>query len=414
MDKKSQYYKDCVEAVQLVHKHGNITRASEASGIARRTLSDRYNRADALGIKMEKGKPRIRVQAGSSRPVIDLDKEIPKIIRKAPMGANELAERLNASRDDVLSCISNLKEHGVSIHQINGKFEITPPPMGNREARHRLVSGTNDRGQKNWFKFGVVADNHIGSKYARLDVVNDLYDRFEEEGVDTVFNLGNYIDGEARFNKHELVAHGLEGQCQYLASTYPYRKGITTYAVSGDDHEGWYAQREGVNIGRYVENVMRANGRTDWVDIGYMNSYVDLENAESGAVAVMELCHPGGGSSYADSYAVQKAVEAMEGGEKPAIWMGGHYHKMITVNYRGVWCFLCACTKDLDTFGRKKKLRYVIGGAIVEAQQDPDTGAITRFKPDMLHYFNRGYYQNRWSHHGDVTQPMKIGPNGSL
>lgn len=397
------------EAVNLVAKHGTVTAAAIAIECKRTTLDSRYQAALREGFKPTV-KPRVRVQAGSSKTKYDLQKEIPKLIRKLPCDAETIATRFNVSRDDILSCIANLQENGVSIHQINGRFEITPPPMGGHKSRLKLTSETNHRGQENWFRFGVVADGHSGSKYARDDVLNDLYDRFAEEGITTVFNLGNWIDGEARFNKHELVAHGMDGQLQHLAKVYPQRPGITTYVITGDDHEGWYAQREGVNIGKYAENVMRENGRTDWVDIGYMNSYVDLENAQSGAIAVMEVCHPGGGSSYADSYAVQKVVEAMEGGEKPAIWMGGHYHKMISVNYRGVWCFLCGCTKDLDTFGRKKKLRYVIGGAIIEARQDPDTGAITRFKPDMLHYFNRGYYEGRWSHHGPATLPVRYGP----
>ena len=404
---------DLQDACDAWHRLGKNTSAlARELGKARSTAQHVVVRFTQAGLMPRKSgeKPRVRVQAGSSRERVDLTVEIPKVLRKLPCDAQNLAQRFSTTRDEIMGAIGALQERGISIHQINGRFEITPPPMGGKKSRHRLVSETNHKGQASWFRCGVVADGHTGSKYARDDVLGDLYDRFAEEGITTVFNLGNWIDGEARFNKHELIAHGMDGQLQHLARVYPQRAGITTYAVSGDDHEGWYAQREGVNIGRYAENVMREHGRNDWVDLGYMNAYVDLENADSGAVAVMEVCHPGGGSAYADSYAVQKAVEAMEGGEKPAIWMGGHYHKMISVNYRGVWCFLCGCTKDLDTFGRKNKLRYVVGGAIIEARQDPDTGAITRFKPDMLHYFNRGYYDGRWSHSGNVVLPERTGP----
>ena len=269
-------------------------------------------------------------------------------------------------------------------------------------AKHTFL--TNGYGR---FKFGALGDTHICSKYARLDVLEKLYDAFVAAGVTTVFHTGNWIDGEARFNVYDLTVRGMDQQCRHLAKVYPQRPGITTYAVAGDDHEGWYAQREGVDIGAYAESKFREIGRTDWVNLGYMEAAVLLKHPEGGPEAVISVVHPGGGSSYAVSYSIQKIIEGLDGGEKPAIGLYGHYHKMMFANIRNVWTFQTACCQDQTPFMRKKKLDAHVGGWIVNATLDKETGAIVRCSGDAMRFFNRGYYNERWSHSGDVVQPER-------
>lgn len=248
---------------------------------------------------------------------------------------------------------------------------------------------------------------HNCSKYSRLDVVNALYDRFEEAGITQVFNAGNWIDGEARFNKFDLLVHGMNQQVEYFLEHYPQRKGITTSFVAGDDHEGWYCQREGVDIGLYTEMKAVKGGRDDLKYLGYMESYIDLINRKTGNSSKLLVCHPGGGSSYAISYTSQKSVEAYDGGEKPAIALYGHYHKINYSYIRNVHAIQTGCTEDQTPFMRKKKLSAHIGGVIVEAWLDPQ-GAVTRCRPEFMTFFDRGYHQHQWNMSGDVNQnPIK-------
>ncbi len=255
------------------------------------------------------------------------------------------------------------------------------------------------------FTFGAMGDTHLGSKYERLDVLEALYDAYEAAGITTVFHTGNWIDGEARFNVYDLHTRGMDAQCRYLAKVYPRRPGITTYAVAGDDHEGWYAQREGVDIGAYAEQKFREAGRTDWVNLGYMEAAVLLRNRNSGKDATISVVHPGGGSSYAVSYTIQKIIEGLDGGEKPSIGLYGHYHKMMFGNVRNVWAAQTGCTQDQTPFMRKKKIDAHVGGLIMRAVQHEPTGAIIRCSADYLRFYNRGFYNGRWSHSGDVTLP---------
>jgi uncharacterized protein (DUF433 family) len=105
----------------------------------------------------------------------------------------------------------------------------------------------------------------------------------------------------------------MEPQLAYLAQHYPRRKGVETFAVTGEDHEGWFARREGIDIGRRAEQTMRAVGRTDWHDLGFMEAHVTLRHARSGRERTMAVVHPGGGSAYALCFDDQTEILASSG-----------------------------------------------------------------------------------------------------
>lgn len=343
--------------------------------------------------------PRVAAEPVPPRGVpADLAERILSAIRKEPLSLAELAARFQVSAGTVLDEIEAAHARGANLHQLGDRWSLerAQAPSYSTGRRFEYLSRPD-----NSFVFGVTADNHLCSKYERLDALETNYDRFAERGVDRVFNCGNWIDGEARFNRTEIHTHGMDGQLRYLVEKYPRRPGLVTYAVSGDDHEGWYDQREGVSIGRRAELEMRAAGREDWVDLGFMEAHVALKNANSGKEATLSVVHPGGGSAYADSYVVQKIIESLDGGEKPACALYGHYHKCLAGQYRNVWWILVPSTKDQDTFMRKKRLRSVVGGGIVTLRQDPASGAIYAMAPELWQFFNRGFYNDRWSHAGE-------------
>jgi len=204
-------------------------------------------------------------------------------------------------------------------------------------------------------------------------------------------------------------AHGMQNQLDYFVDKYPLRKGITTYFVAGDDHEGWYAQREGADIGRMAERTARDAGRSDLRYIGYMEAFITLEHHKTGETSKLLVCHPGGGSAYATSYAIQKIVESWQPGEKPGVAVFGHYHKAEYLNVRGVHAIQAACTKDQDTFARKKKLQYHVGGWLVDLWQD-DTGAISKCTPCYWAFYDRGYNNYQYNLAGPVN-PVRA-PHG--
>ena len=324
-------------------------------------------------------------------------------LKPAPATLERLAADLGATRGQILAAIDALRAEGLNLHEHSGTWHWERAPAPGHTRTDLPMLETDEQG---WLTFGFTSDNHLCSKYSRLDVLTDLYDRFAEEGISLVLNAGNWVDGEAQFNRHDLLVHGMDSQLRYLAEHYPQRPGMITYAVAGDDHEGWYAQREGVDIGRLAQQRMRDAGREDWIDVGYMEAFFRLRHRGTGEESRLHLMHPGGGSAYAESYTVQKVVEGYDGGEKPAVLLAGHYHKLSYNCIRNVHCVQTGCTQDQTPFARKKKIRFALGGGIARLRLD-ERGAVIRFRVEFFNYFVRGYYNNSWSHSGPVTLPER-------
>lgn len=288
---------------------------------------------------------------------------------------------------------------------IKKKEEIVSPQPAWEKGSSVKIQSRDD----NTFCFGAIGDLHAASKYCRWDVREDLIRRIERRGATAIFDTGNWIDGEhPRINKHSLKVHGMTAQLEYLAENHPRTK-LPIYAVTGDDHEGWYAQREGIDIGKLCESTMREH-KHNWFDLGYIEAYVTLVNKNSGKKHVLDVMHPGGGSSYATSYRPQKIIESLEGGEKPAVILIGHYHKLIQGIVRNVWYIQTGCAQDQTPFLRKKSIEAHVGGAIVDLEQDPRTGAIISCRAELIHYYGRGYHElsKRYSMSGNVRQPLRV------
>lgn len=321
---------------------------------------------------------------------LDLKLEIRKLLGKRPMSEAELAEAFACSVKHVATALKNLRESGANLARVAGdKLLLT-----NLIERGGNVSiKAKDRGD-GWTVFGVVTDNHLCNKHERLDVLNIAYETFEREGVTEVFNAGNWIEGEARFNKQELLVFGTDAQLDYWIDRYPSKKAITTYYISGDDHEGWLGQRELINIGSYAEMKAEKAGRHDLRYMGHVESDVALLAGKG--KAVMRVMHPGGGSAYALSYAPQKLVESFQGGEKPSVLIIGHYHKFDYCYPREVHVISGGCTVDQTAFLRKNKIAAHVGFVLVKLKQDPKDGHITRLSVEWNPFYDRSYYERRF------------------
>lgn len=353
-------------------------------------------------------------------PPID-DKILQKTIQtfqRCKGNITHTAEALNISRGGVQSRLQQAERRGmVPVPPPTPEEPPVSPFAVEHEPQVATASGAKweliSRAD-NTYCFGAMGDLHAASKYTRWEVREDLMTRAVDSGAQCIFDTGNWIDGEARFNRYDLEAVGCAQQLDILARNYP-KVSIPTFAVTGDDHEGWYIQREGIDVGRYCQSVMRDAGH-DWTDLGYMEADIVLRNANSGAVSILRVVHPGGGTGYALSYRPQKIIESYEGGEKPGVVLFGHYHKLDCNNIRNVWSVQTGCGQDQTPFMRKKSLEAHVGGAIIEMEQDPKTGAIVSFRPELRRYFNRAYYfaegraNNRWNGAGKVNMvPRKVG-----
>jgi hypothetical protein len=314
------------------------------------------------------------------------------LLKRDSMGWVELADMMHVEVTDVMAAVDVLVLRGYNIvaDHISVELQNTIPAaptkvidMSRWKAKHHI--------------YGLTGDNHLGSKYARLDVLNALFDIWKEEGVETVYQCGNIIDGEARFNVHDLLVKGIGGQTDYLIDNWPQRKGMETHFVTGDDHEGWYVQREGIDIGRHIDQEANHQGRHDLVYLGHMEHTMDLRVGDGRSI--MRLIHGGGGTAYAISYKSQKIVESYQGGEKPNILCIGHFHKFDHSYPREVTAIQVGCTEDQTPFMRKKEIQAMVGGVTLEFDQD-DHGIVHNVKVAWHPFYDKGFYSgDAWKYH---------------
>lgn len=382
---KQQLSEQMQEVIRMVRSHAR----NGNTGVLREEV------AEGLDISVWKARKLITqaetILAGT--PQINIDpndplfrSEVARHIKKATTAAN-IAKRVHSTKENVLNVIDDMEERGYIIIRRGNTIQL------GKSAEHSesgIILGNHFHEKP--ISFGVVADMHLCSKSERLDVLNAAYNIFAERNINTVLCPGNYIDGECRFNMHELKAHGIADQCQYAIDHWPSRAGIKTYYVDGDDHEGWYQQRDGIEFGRYLMLEAQSQGRNDLIYMGYMEADFELKASEG--KAIVKVIHAGGGSTYAFSYTSQKLVESFQGGEKPAVCIIGHYHKQEYCFPRNVHCVQAGCTQDQTRFMRKRKLAAHVGFCIITLQQDI-RGGITRFSPEFYPFWDKGFYLNR-------------------
>ncbi|GMV07375.1 MAG: hypothetical protein AMXMBFR53_36500 [Gemmatimonadota bacterium] len=242
-------------------------------------------------------------------------------------------------------------------------------------------------------RFGIVSDTHLGNNHALVDELHEAYAVFEREGITAVYAPGNLIDGEKTYRgqEYEINVMGVDNVVSYLARTWPQVPGITTYHVASSTcHEGYYLKSAGILIGKLIENA-----RPDMVYLGLDEADVVMHDSE--ARPTLRIVHPGGGTSYADSYRPQKIVESYGAGEKPTMLAIGHYHKGGFYDIRDVPVLQAGCLERQTPFMRKRSLRAVLGFWIVEVRFS-EHGSLRRFKPEWFKYYvgDRGQILRDW------------------
>lgn len=249
----------------------------------------------------------------------------------------------------------------------------------------------------NRYRFGAIGDTHLCSYYERLDVLNEAYDVFEAEGIRLVLHTGNWIDGECRVNTYEVHTVGFDAQLQYMVDRWPVKPGIETWYVAGDDHEGWFQNRLGIEVGRRLEQDAREAGRNDLRYLGYVEHDIVLPGDGTHFLRVM---HPGGGSAQALSHTAQRIVESFAVTDVPDVLLIGHYHKShFTPSYRGCHILQTGCMQDQSPFVRKNKIIPHIGFWTVELELT-DEGAVRSILPRWYGGFERSHVNNRFNTRG--------------
>jgi hypothetical protein len=131
-----------------------------------------------------------------------------KALKHQRATVKELAETCRVTPGQALDGLLALRAKGVNVYETGGTWGLEKAPPSGALSEASAYSSHADGS----YRFGFISDTHLGSKYARLDVLDDLYRRFDAAKVDRVFHAGNWIEGEASFNRYTLDVHGSEAQ----------------------------------------------------------------------------------------------------------------------------------------------------------------------------------------------------------
>ena len=230
-------------------------------------------------------------------------------LRKSAMSADELAKFLGSGTENAEIMLDSLRQAGYHVQAANGRYKIGALLADTVPSRvfHKRFTGAEQA-------FGIVSDPHLASTRTRLDMIEQAFTEFKKQGVKDVYVPGNMLDGYLEhINGGEVYLRNVTDQCVYMADHWPQRTGMMTRFITGDCHEGWYGKKIGLNVGHHMEDEARRHRRKDLQYIGHMEA--DVELRRGGGRSVMRLFHPGGGTSYAQSYKAQKIVESYQGGE---------------------------------------------------------------------------------------------------
>ena len=263
----------------------------------------------------------------------------------------ELADIADISPKRARAEIAKLIEDGKKISITEDRIEFIPPESG------KTLSI--DPEEREFIKFGLIADTHIGSKYQQISALKDFYEQCARRGIQKIFHAGDWVAGKNiyRGQEYDIFLHSLKEQREYLVEKYPKIDGIETIGIRGNHDEAWT-----IISGDSIMDLV-ALRRPDIKIIGEYQAFVEWAGFK------FSLHHPDGGQAYAISYKLQKLVESFTAENLPDFLSMGHFHQKEYVTIRNVECFQPGCFEAQTPYEIRKNLHPVIGGWIVEAKR---------------------------------------------
>lgn len=292
----------------------------------------------------------------------DLDKKLNKVFNyiKNNDTIEEVAMKLEIPITEVYGVIDLLKINGkqINIIQKNDEFII------NKKRSYKQMKEIKPN-REDLIKTSicVVSDTHLGTKEQQLTLVNKVYEEAYRREISTILHCGDMLDGDyvkiRPEQQYQLFLRGFDEQVEYVVDMYPEIEGIKTYFIQGS-HDETHLKNGGATPGKWIQKCRN----NDMIYLGQDNYTINLNGVK------IEMDHPGGGVAKSLSYKPQNAIEQMVSGEKPKIFLQGHYHKCYYFCYRNVHSFLVPCLVDQSQFMQKQKISNIMGAYFLDIYSD--------------------------------------------
>lgn len=178
---------------------------------------------------------------------------------------NEISEVLKLSPKQIFNYLTMLKNRGYDFNRRyfhDGNIKYSFIHQYNQSINNEIMFS------KEISKLHAIAisDTHIGSKFERLDLINEVYEYCSKNSINIIFHCGDIIDNyvdECKINR--------ESRVEYLLKNYPYDKNILTFAILGNHDLG--------PLTEFGQNLMLLlnNYRHDIITLGYLVENLNLQ-----------------------------------------------------------------------------------------------------------------------------------------
>ena len=261
-----------------------------------------------------------------------MDKEVMDLLLsmiKRERNLDEVATQFQVSKAELLGMINILKENGYNIVEQLKDDGIYIINQG--ETKESVSDKDFKTDDNNEFRFLLISDTRLGSKYEQLSELNNLYQIANNLGIKNVIHCGNLSAGLYSIKSPYANTNFIDdtqGQIDYIVNNYPYIEGITTYFITGKtDNE--HLSKKGINIGRRIEQA-----RPDMKYLGNTSCRVNIDKA------TMMLLNSKLSKTYTVSYRIQQHVDSFRSEDKPDILLYAGHLQMENLTYRGIHTFL--------------------------------------------------------------------------
>ena len=311
------------------------------------------------------------------------EKKVLLWLKNKPLSIGEISRRLDKSKETIIKLTDNLQNKGYDLKLDKSSKQF----ILEREFATAFKPLKLSTIFKRELTFGIVSDNHTGSKYQQMTILKTAYADFIQQKVAFVLHAGDITDGINMYRGQvsELFLHGADEQAEYIVEYYP-KAPFKTYIISGN-HDTSYKRAVGYNVVRHGI----CDKRNDLVFRGEESSEFDVKGLRIG------ILHPSGGVAYARSYRAQKIIESVvtdtinhvkDWQEKraalPHIFIIGHYHiSNYLPYYMGVATINAPCMQAQTPYLKRKGLSPELGYVIVKVVFS-DMGIPIKITPDFV------------------------------
>ena len=327
-----------------------------------------------------------------------------KIMKLQELTAKEISlsdvcSVLELKEYEVLGLVSSLRTDGVNILVKKYDDDIYLYNLGEKEKKHKNEIAF-ETDEENEFRFVAISDTRIGSKSQQLSILNDIYEKAQEMGFNTVIHCGNITEG-LYSAKHEyadsLFLSDSQIQVDYITQYYPKFEGIKTYFITGTK-DSKHMKNNSINIGRRI-----SNARPDMIYLGQGGVDIKIDNAK------MKVLSSVLAKTYTVSYRVQQQIDSFRSEDKPDILLLGGLLQMEKLTHRGVSAMsipsVCATTEEMED----KRHANTIGAWYVTVKTDKKGNLLSVRAMDSVYYnTDKDDYKNkRFNTGGDKSTKLK-------